>query len=100
MGHYDGKEFEKILQEAQANMMKGIPNLDVEENQPILSATPVEQVDTPNTVESPTGKQLHKPNAYILYANFNYAIDVLQSPTQRNQPEKHLKSSLNLPSQL
>uniref|UniRef100_A0AAQ5YY52 Actin interacting protein 3-like C-terminal domain-containing protein n=1 Tax=Amphiprion ocellaris TaxID=80972 RepID=A0AAQ5YY52_AMPOC len=28
MGHYDGKEFEKILQEAQANMMKGIPSLE------------------------------------------------------------------------
>lgn len=100
MGHYDGKEFEKILQEAQANMMKGIPNLDVEENQTILSATPAEQVDTPGTVESPTGKQLHKPNAYILHANLNYAIDVLQSPTQKKQPKKHLKSSLNLPSQL
>lgn len=60
MGHYDGKEFEKILQEAQANMMKGIPNLDVEENQPILSATPVEQVDTPNTVESPTESNTEK----------------------------------------
>lgn len=30
MGHYDGKEFEKILEEAQANMMKGIPSLEVE----------------------------------------------------------------------
>uniref|UniRef100_A0A3B3YNU7 Actin interacting protein 3-like C-terminal domain-containing protein n=1 Tax=Poecilia mexicana TaxID=48701 RepID=A0A3B3YNU7_9TELE len=28
MGQYDGKEFEKILQEAQANMMKGIPSLE------------------------------------------------------------------------
>uniref|UniRef100_A0A665X611 Si:ch211-285f17.1 n=1 Tax=Echeneis naucrates TaxID=173247 RepID=A0A665X611_ECHNA len=40
MGHYDGKEFEKILQEAQANMMKGIPNLEVEEN-PALPSAPV-----------------------------------------------------------
>uniref|UniRef100_A0A8C4S016 KIAA1217 n=1 Tax=Erpetoichthys calabaricus TaxID=27687 RepID=A0A8C4S016_ERPCA len=29
MGQYDGKEFEKLLQEAQANMMKGIPSLEV-----------------------------------------------------------------------
>ncbi|RXM27289.1 Sickle tail protein-like, partial [Acipenser ruthenus] len=29
VGHYDGKQFEKLLQEAQANMMKGIPSLEV-----------------------------------------------------------------------
>uniref|UniRef100_A0A8C7RDZ6 Si:ch211-285f17.1 n=1 Tax=Oncorhynchus mykiss TaxID=8022 RepID=A0A8C7RDZ6_ONCMY len=29
MGHYNGREFERILNEAQANMMKGIPSLDV-----------------------------------------------------------------------
>ncbi|XP_055085904.1 sickle tail protein isoform X19 [Periophthalmus magnuspinnatus] len=54
MGHYDGKEFEKILQEAQANMMKGIPNLEVEEKQTIHPAALVEQPTSPNTVESPT----------------------------------------------
>uniref|UniRef100_A0A6Q2YMB9 Uncharacterized protein n=1 Tax=Esox lucius TaxID=8010 RepID=A0A6Q2YMB9_ESOLU len=29
IGHYDGREFERILSEAQANMMKGIPSLEV-----------------------------------------------------------------------
>lgn len=29
MGHYDGQEFEKMLQEAEANMLRGIPNLEV-----------------------------------------------------------------------
>ncbi|XP_024248852.1 sickle tail protein homolog isoform X7 [Oncorhynchus tshawytscha] len=29
MGQYNGREFERILNEAQANMMKGIPSLDV-----------------------------------------------------------------------
>ncbi|XP_055785148.1 sickle tail protein-like isoform X4 [Salvelinus fontinalis] len=29
IGHYNGREFERILNEAQANMMKGIPSLDV-----------------------------------------------------------------------
>lgn len=55
MGQYDGKEFEKILQEAQANMMKGIPSLDVDESPrppPAATGDPTE-VQTP--VESPSG---------------------------------------------
>ncbi|XP_047468138.1 sickle tail protein homolog isoform X4 [Mugil cephalus] len=52
MGHYDGKEFEKILLEAQANMMKGIPSLEVDENpaQPPSAVTEQEH----NPVESPS----------------------------------------------
>lgn len=59
MGHYDGKEFEKILQEAQANMMKGIPSLDVEENPGLPPAATGEQEDIHNPVESPSGTYLH-----------------------------------------
>ncbi|XP_059828061.1 sickle tail protein homolog isoform X5 [Hypanus sabinus] len=33
MNQYDGKEFERLLEEAQANMMKGIPSLEVEPEQ-------------------------------------------------------------------
>lgn len=61
MGHYDGKEFEKILQEAQANMMKGIPSLDVEENPglpPPPTAAAEKQPEIQNPVESPTGTNL------------------------------------------
>lgn len=29
IGHYDGQEFERMLQEAEANMLRGIPNLEV-----------------------------------------------------------------------
>ncbi|KAM4718892.1 sickle tail protein homolog isoform 12-T12 [Anableps anableps] len=54
MGHYDGKEFEKILQEAQANMMKGIPSLEVEESQILPSAGIVEVGDIASPVESPS----------------------------------------------
>ncbi|XP_044195391.1 sickle tail protein homolog isoform X21 [Thunnus albacares] len=53
MGHYDGKEFDKILQEAQANMMKGIPCLEVEENPALLLAATGEQ-DIHSPVESPS----------------------------------------------
>lgn len=55
MGHYDGKEFEKILQEAQANMMKGIPNLETDESQLLPPAAAVGQGDVRNPPESPSG---------------------------------------------
>lgn len=29
MSHYDGGEFEKMLQEAEANMLRGIPSMEV-----------------------------------------------------------------------
>ncbi|XP_044032741.1 sickle tail protein homolog isoform X7 [Siniperca chuatsi] len=54
MGHYDGKEFEKILQEAQVNMMKGIPSLEVEENPATPPAATGEQAVIHNPVESPS----------------------------------------------
>ncbi|XP_063339595.1 sickle tail protein homolog isoform X2 [Pelmatolapia mariae] len=65
IGHYDGKEFEKILQEAQANMMKGIPSLEVEENTALPAAGIVEE-DIHNPVELPSeepqsGPQSDKP---------------------------------------
>ncbi|XP_028288678.1 sickle tail protein homolog isoform X3 [Parambassis ranga] len=52
MGHYDGREFEKILQEAQANMMKGIPSLEVEDNPALLPAANIVQEDIHSPVES------------------------------------------------
>ncbi|KAM9839165.1 sickle tail protein homolog isoform 1-T1 [Aulostomus maculatus] len=57
MGHYDGKEFEKILQEAQANMMKGIPSLDMEGNPGLPPAACGEQAHTHSPLESPTEPQ-------------------------------------------
>lgn len=29
MGHYDGQEFQRMLQEAEANMLRGRPSLEV-----------------------------------------------------------------------
>lgn len=55
MGHYDGREFEKILQEAQANMMKGIPSLDIQENPTLPPAVSEEQ---PVNAESLSGTHL------------------------------------------
>ncbi|XP_043546397.1 sickle tail protein-like isoform X1 [Chiloscyllium plagiosum] len=43
MNQYDEKEFERLLEEAQANMMKGIPSLEVEPEQ--KSITKLEEPD-------------------------------------------------------
>ncbi|KAJ8277605.1 hypothetical protein GJAV_G00077450 [Gymnothorax javanicus] len=55
MGQYDGKEFDKILQEAQANMMRGIPSLEVTEEEAPAAPPPgqEDEVDSPQTIESP-----------------------------------------------
>ncbi|XP_029313337.1 sickle tail protein homolog [Cottoperca gobio] len=63
LGHYDGKEFEKILLEAQANMMKGIPSLEVEENTALPTAATAEQADAHNPVESPTEEPQSEPQS-------------------------------------
>ncbi|XP_065805070.1 sickle tail protein homolog isoform X5 [Labrus bergylta] len=62
MGHYDGKEFEKILQEAQANMMKGIPSLEVEENPTVPPVATGEQTEIKiNPVETQSGEAQSEP---------------------------------------
>ncbi|KAG7224954.1 hypothetical protein INR49_014870 [Caranx melampygus] len=63
MGHYDGKEFEKILQEAQANMMKGIPCLEVEENSALPPAASGEQADIHNQVEATSEEPQPEPDS-------------------------------------
>ncbi|XP_045066477.1 sickle tail protein homolog isoform X3 [Coregonus clupeaformis] len=54
MGHYDGRKFERILNEAQANMMKGIPCLEVSSEGEASTVAPAaleDQVDSPKPVE-------------------------------------------------
>lgn len=58
MGHYNGKEFEKILQEAQANMMKGIPSLGADENPALPPAASGEQADTHIPEETHSGTNI------------------------------------------
>lgn len=59
MGHYDGKDFEKILQEAQANMMKGIPSLEIEDSSAAAPAV-TEQASTHNPADSVSGEKKKK----------------------------------------
>ncbi|XP_077591884.1 sickle tail protein homolog [Stigmatopora nigra] len=65
MGQYDEKEFEKILQEAEANMTKGLPSPEVESKPSLTSAAAREQTKTP--LESPTepDSQLDKPTKRV-----------------------------------
>lgn len=63
MGHYDGKEFEKILQEAQANMMKGIPSLEIEDSSAGAPAV-TEQASTHDPAESLTGTNKNSKSYY------------------------------------
>uniref|UniRef100_A0A673WTG6 Actin interacting protein 3-like C-terminal domain-containing protein n=1 Tax=Salmo trutta TaxID=8032 RepID=A0A673WTG6_SALTR len=52
MGHYNGREFERILNEAQANMMKGIPSLDVPSERD-ASTAPSAALEEPKAIKSP-----------------------------------------------
>ncbi|XP_061614576.1 sickle tail protein homolog isoform X6 [Phyllopteryx taeniolatus] len=58
MGQYDEKEFEKILQEAEANMTKGLPSPDVESN-PMLP--PVARIPLESPTEPQPEPQSDKP---------------------------------------
>ncbi|XP_032093831.1 sickle tail protein homolog isoform X3 [Thamnophis elegans] len=51
LDHYDGQEFEKLLEEAQANIMKSIPNLDMPSQATVSPKTDAAQVseDSPKT---------------------------------------------------
>lgn len=53
LDHYNGKEFEKLLEEAQANIMKSIPNLEM----PPASG-PQPKGDAPVDKLEPSGKAL------------------------------------------
>lgn len=64
MGHYDGQEFERMLQEAEANMLRGIPNLEVPsepEGSPAVDRASLEEVvekNEPTAAPIEQGKRL------------------------------------------
>uniref|UniRef100_A0A8C7H0M1 Sickle tail protein homolog n=1 Tax=Oncorhynchus kisutch TaxID=8019 RepID=A0A8C7H0M1_ONCKI len=66
MGHYDGREFERILDEAQANMMKGVPCREVPsegEASAVTSAALEDQVDSPKPVAPTTEETPPEPSS-------------------------------------
>uniref|UniRef100_A0A8C9VSW7 KIAA1217 n=1 Tax=Scleropages formosus TaxID=113540 RepID=A0A8C9VSW7_SCLFO len=65
MTHYDGKEFEKVLQEAQANMMKGFPSFEATaegEGSPAPSAAQHEEADAQRP-ETPPSEEAPQPES-------------------------------------
>ncbi|XP_042155841.1 sickle tail protein homolog [Oncorhynchus tshawytscha] len=66
MGHYDGREFERILDEAQANMMKGVPCREVPSEGEASAVTPAaleDQVDSPKPVAPTTEETPPEPSS-------------------------------------
>uniref|UniRef100_A0A671KGL8 KIAA1217 n=1 Tax=Sinocyclocheilus anshuiensis TaxID=1608454 RepID=A0A671KGL8_9TELE len=105
MGHYDGQEFERMLQEAEANMLRGIPNLEVpsepegspevvlasleevvEKNEP--TAAPAKQDDNQPNSEKPTKTAPEKPPK------------PLEKPVKSSALERPLKPNLSIKSSL
>ncbi|KAJ6666733.1 hypothetical protein lerEdw1_020457 [Lerista edwardsae] len=61
LDHYNGKEFEKLLEEAQANIMKSIPNLEMPPQAPISpKADGAEKLEVPEETPS-TEHETEKP---------------------------------------
>nr|XP_023856196.1 LOW QUALITY PROTEIN: sickle tail protein-like [Salvelinus alpinus] len=91
MGHYDGREFERILDEAQANMMKGIPCLEVPSEGEASTVTPAaleDQVDSPKPVapiteETPPEPSSEKPAIAKPACPEKLPKPVLEKPTTK-----------------
>uniref|UniRef100_A0A673FZN5 Sickle tail protein homolog n=1 Tax=Sinocyclocheilus rhinocerous TaxID=307959 RepID=A0A673FZN5_9TELE len=67
MGHYDGQEFERMLQEAEANMLRGIPNLEVpsepEGSPEVVLASLEEVVEKDEPTAAPEKQDDNQPNS-------------------------------------
>ncbi|XP_051910032.1 sickle tail protein homolog isoform X14 [Hippocampus zosterae] len=90
MGQYDEKEFEKILQEAEANMIKGLSSPDVESNPLLPPAASSEQAKIP--LKSPTEPQpepqLDKPAKRVP----EKLSKLVMEKTAKPAPERHPKT--------
>lgn len=103
MGHYDGKEFEKILQEAQANMLKGIPSRDMEGNPGLPPSVSAEQAVIRSPLESPTGTLTSDPMSSLETGspcNVHFSALVCEEPQselQSDRPAKKVPEKLPKP---
>ncbi|KAA0704849.1 Sickle tail protein [Triplophysa tibetana] len=99
MGHYDGQKFERMLQEAEANMLRGIPNLEVpgelESRTPALTVLPVSLEDVVEKNESVSSSLEHDNNPPKL----NSEKLVKSAAEKPSKPlEKSTKPALERPS--
>ncbi|XP_067291580.1 sickle tail protein homolog isoform X2 [Pseudorasbora parva] len=107
MGHYDGQEFERMLQEAEANMLRGIPNLEVP-SEPEGSPAPTavlpdslqEVIEKNEPTAAPTEQNDNLPNSE---KPFKTAPEKPPKPLEKPvKPalERPLKPSLSIKSNL
>ncbi|KAM5157696.1 sickle tail protein homolog isoform 2-T2 [Mantella aurantiaca] len=62
LDHYNGKEFEKMLEEAQANIMKSIPSLEIPAQSPKVEGTEkLEVIEGSKEVEQESEKLIKSP---------------------------------------
>ncbi|XP_032093830.1 sickle tail protein homolog isoform X2 [Thamnophis elegans] len=102
LDHYDGQEFEKLLEEAQANIMKSIPNLDMPSQATVSPKTDAAQVseDSPKT-EQELEKAVKSPppppprRSYVLGSGLSTRLseesseDSVQTTSSKLFPEKN-----------
>ncbi|KAM3822331.1 sickle tail protein homolog isoform 5-T5 [Vipera latastei] len=103
LDHYDGQEFEKLLEEAQANIMKSIPNLDVPSQATVSPKADAAQVseDSPKT-EQELEKAVKSPppppprRSYVLGSGLSTRLseesseDSVQGTPSKLFPEKNV----------
>ncbi|XP_017571438.1 sickle tail protein homolog isoform X4 [Pygocentrus nattereri] len=88
MGHYDGQEFQKMLQEAEANMMRGIPSLEVaNEGDRMQKHAAVHPAVLEEVVEKP------EPSALPAHEDSQPESPTSEKPT-KTSPEKAPKPHL------
>ncbi|XP_055037891.2 sickle tail protein homolog isoform X11 [Misgurnus anguillicaudatus] len=95
LGHYDGQEFERMLQEAEANMLRGIPSLEVPsepEKCPTLPASLEEVVEKKEPVMRPVEHDNNQPK-------LNSEKPIKTASEKPSKPlEKPIKPALERPS--
>ncbi|XP_069067474.1 sickle tail protein homolog isoform X4 [Pleurodeles waltl] len=107
LDHYNGKEFEKLLEEAQANIMKSIPNLEVPSQVPKMESVeklevfedpPDAEQENDNVMKSPPPppppRRIYPPGSGLATAR---PADIPHSV--KKDPSKELNDDINSPSQ-
>lgn len=102
LDHYNGKEFEKLLEEAQANIMKSIPNLEMPPHSPKTESVEKLEVfeDAPDAEEEndkimkspppPPPRRIYPPGCGLATAR---SVDITHS--MKKDPSKELNDDIN-----
>ncbi|XP_053477827.1 sickle tail protein isoform X2 [Ictalurus furcatus] len=114
MCHYDGGEFEKMLQEAEANMLRGIPSIEVAVEGGIMPSPAAASPATPATEErvekpkpsAPTTQEVKQPDMPSSEKSTKTGPDKAPKPHLEKSAKaagvlgKHVKSNLSVKTSL